>query len=41
MMEAMSQEAIEEMVDSAFKAADLDQDGLISFQEFKRWVCGG
>ena len=40
-MEAMSQDAIEEMVDNAFKSADLDNDGLISFDEFKKWVCNG
>ena len=37
-MEAMSQDAISEMVDNAFKCADLDNDGVISFEEFKAWA---
>eukprot|EP01135_Chromosphaera_perkinsii_P004656 Nk52_evm5s293 gene=Nk52_evmTU5s293 len=37
-MEAMSQDAISEMVDNAFKCADLDNDGMISFEEFKLWA---
>ncbi|KNC69561.1 hypothetical protein SARC_17928, partial [Sphaeroforma arctica JP610] len=36
-MEAMSKSAIEEMVENAFKSADLDRDGTISFEEFKKW----
>eukprot|EP00124_Ichthyophonus_hoferi_P000550 Ihof_evm3s21 gene=Ihof_evmTU3s21 len=36
-MEAMSQDAINQMVDTAFKCADTNNDGLISFEEFKRW----
>eukprot|EP01134_Creolimax_fragrantissima_P008324 CFRG8324T1 len=37
-MEAMSRSAIEEMVENAFKSADLDHDGTISFEEFKKWA---
>ena len=38
MMEAMSQDAIEEMVRNVFKCADLDNDGKITFEEFKTWA---
>lgn len=38
MMEAMSQDAIEEMVGNIFECADLDKDGKISFEEFKTWA---
>eukprot|EP00123_Amoebidium_parasiticum_P013923 comp22224_c0_seq1/m.32758 comp22224_c0_seq1/g.32758 ORF comp22224_c0_seq1/g.32758 comp22224_c0_seq1/m.32758 type:complete len:531 (-) comp22224_c0_seq1:151-1743(-) len=37
-MEAMSQDAIEELVENAFKGADLDGDGLISYDEFMKWA---
>jgi len=37
-MEAMSQDAIDEMVDNVFKHADLDNNGEISFEEFKVWA---
>ena len=38
LMEAMSQDAIEEMVANVFKCADLDADGRITFDEFKTWA---
>lgn len=37
-METMSQDAINEMVETAFQCADTDSDGKISFEEFKKWV---
>lgn len=37
LMEAMSQDAIDEMVVNVFKCADLDKDGKITFEEFKTW----
>jgi hypothetical protein len=37
-MEAMSQDAIDEMVENVFKHADLDDNGEISFEEFKVWA---
>lgn len=37
-MEAMSQDAIDEMVDNVFKHADLDGNGEISFEEFRVWA---
>eukprot|EP00127_Corallochytrium_limacisporum_P004594 Clim_evm8s169 gene=Clim_evmTU8s169 len=37
-MEAMSQDAIEEMVDNAFKHADVNGDGMIDYEEFKAWA---
>eukprot|EP00126_Sphaerothecum_destruens_P002988 Sdes_comp16434_c0_seq1m5774 len=37
-MEEMSQDAISEMVENAFKSADLDDDGFISFEEFQVWA---
>ena len=37
-MEAMSQDAISQMVDDAFRSADMDRDGKLSFEEFKRWA---
>eukprot|EP01136_Pigoraptor_vietnamica_P037515 Opistho-1_new@105551 len=37
-MEAMSQDAINEMVDKAFQAADADRDGRISLDEFRAWA---
>lgn len=37
-MEAMSQDAIDEMVEKVFKHADLDDNGEISFEEFKVWA---
>lgn len=36
-MEAMSQDAINEMVDNVFQCADTNKDGQISFEEFKAW----
>lgn len=38
LMEAMSQDAIDEMVANVFKCADLDRDGKISFDEFRTWA---
>lgn len=38
LMEAMSQDAIDEMVIGVFKCADLDMDGRITFNEFKEWA---
>lgn len=38
MMEAMSQDAIEEMVGNIFKCADLERDGRMTFEEFKTWA---
>ena len=38
-MEAMSQDAIDEMVENAFAVADTDRDGKLSFHEFAEWVC--
>lgn len=38
LMEAMSQDAIDEMVTNVFKCADLDEDGKITFDEFKTWA---
>ena len=38
LMEAMSQDAIDEMVANVFKCADLNQDGKITFDEFKAWA---
>ncbi|XP_028413999.1 uncharacterized protein LOC114536861 [Dendronephthya gigantea] len=38
LMEAMSQDAIDEMVANVFKCADLDRDGKITFDEFKTWA---
>lgn len=37
-MEAMSQDAIDEMVDNVFKHADLDSNGEITFEEFRVWA---
>ena len=38
-MEKLSSRAIEEMVENAFKSADLNNDGVINFEKFKKWVC--
>ncbi|XP_033106516.1 uncharacterized protein LOC117108569 [Anneissia japonica] len=38
-MEAMSQDAIEEMVENVFKLAKLDHNGRINLEEFKRLAC--
>jgi Ca2+-binding EF-hand superfamily protein len=38
LMEAMSQDAIDEMVANVFKCADLNEDGKITFDEFKAWA---
>eukprot|EP00053_Salpingoeca_punica_P000652 m.29700 g.29700 ORF g.29700 m.29700 type:complete len:411 (-) comp10467_c0_seq1:223-1455(-) len=38
LMEAMSQDAIEELVNTAFAHADLDGDDRLSFEEFKVWA---
>jgi Ca2+-binding EF-hand superfamily protein len=35
---ALSDEAIEELVQKAFESADLDGDDWLSFEEFKRWA---
>jgi phenylpropionate dioxygenase-like ring-hydroxylating dioxygenase large terminal subunit len=37
-MEMMSQDAIEEMVEKMFTSVDREGNGLISFDEFKRFV---
>jgi len=37
-MDSMYQVAIEEIVDKAFAAADSNNDGSISFEEFKAWA---
>lgn len=37
-MEAMSQDAIDEMVNNVFHCADKDKDGKISFEEFEAWA---
>ncbi|XP_073256071.1 uncharacterized protein [Porites lutea] len=37
-MEAMSQDAIDEMVNNVFQCADTDKDGKISFEEFEAWA---
>ena len=37
-MEAMSQDAIDEMVENVFLKADLDKDDKISFEEFETWA---
>lgn len=37
-MEAMSQDAIDEMVENVFVKADLDKDDKISFEEFQTWA---
>lgn len=36
-MESMSQDAIEQMVNNAFENADKDKDGRIDYEEFKKW----
>lgn len=38
LMEAMSQDAIDEMVANVFKCADVNRDGKITFDEFKTWA---
>lgn len=35
---ALSDDAVEELVTKAFESADLDRDGRLSFEEFKRWA---
>ena len=35
---ALSDDAVEELVVKAFESADLDRDGRLSFEEFKRWA---
>lgn len=37
-MEAMSQDAIDEMVENVFLKADLDKDDKITFEEFQTWA---
>lgn len=37
-MEAMSQDAIDEMVNNVFQCADTNKDGKISFEEFEAWA---
>eukprot|EP00039_Didymoeca_costata_P020446 m.341289 g.341289 ORF g.341289 m.341289 type:complete len:413 (-) comp19984_c0_seq1:38-1276(-) len=37
-LQALSDKAIEDMVQAAFDSADLDCDGRLSFEEFKRWA---
>ena len=37
-MEAMSQDAIDEMVNNVFQCADTDKDDRISFEEFQAWA---
>lgn len=37
-MESMSQDAIEQMVNNAFENADKDMDGKIYYEEFKNWA---
>lgn len=35
---ALSEDAIEDLVQAAFQSADEDGDGKLSFEEFKRWA---
>ncbi len=38
-MDSMYQVAIEEMVEKAFSAADVNKDGMISYEEFRWALC--
>ena len=38
LMEAMSQNTIDDMVINVFKCGDFDEDGKITFHEFKEWA---
>ena len=38
MLESISDEAIDELVEAAFEGADRDADGRLSFEEFKQWA---